>query len=112
MSSYNASQRGFCERVSLVKIEIGGNPPVKINFGGDDSLVIGRAARLAYQITGDTEVSHVHCELSLNGGKVFIRDLNSTNGTFLNGADIGRETRRIGPGDMVRVGKTLINFHS
>ena len=49
-------------------------------------------------------VSRVHCRLSvLPGGILEVRDLDSTNGTFVNGTRI--DTARLSPGDRVKVGR-------
>jgi pSer/pThr/pTyr-binding forkhead associated (FHA) protein len=49
-------------------------------------------------------VSRVHCRLSaLPGGELEVRDLDSTNGTYVNGARV--ETARLTPGDRLRIGR-------
>lgn len=53
-----------------------------------DKIVIGKTKEktdLALSIQG---ISREHCEIIKNQHKLFIRDLNSTNGTFLNGVRI------------------------
>jgi len=49
-------------------------------------------------------VSRVHCRLSaLPTGELEVRDLGSTNGTFVNGARV--EMARLSPGDRLKVGR-------
>ena len=49
-------------------------------------------------------VSRVHCELiALRDGALELRDLESTNGTYVNGARI--QKTRLSPGDRVQVGR-------
>ena len=49
-------------------------------------------------------VSRVHCRLSaLPTGELEVRDLESTNGTYVNGARV--ETARLASGDKLRVGR-------
>lgn len=49
-------------------------------------------------------VSRVHCRLTaLAGGELEVKDLDSTNGTFINGRRI--ETARLAPGDRLGVGR-------
>jgi pSer/pThr/pTyr-binding forkhead associated (FHA) protein len=49
-------------------------------------------------------VSRVHCRLTvLPGGDLEVRDLESTNGTYVNGTRI--ETARLSPGDRLQVGR-------
>jgi len=49
-------------------------------------------------------VSRVHCRLTaLEAGELEVRDLDSTNGTFVNDARI--DTSRLEPGDRLRIGR-------
>jgi len=49
-------------------------------------------------------VSRVHCQLlALGDGALEVQDLESTNGTYVNGARI--ERARLSPGDKVQVGR-------
>lgn len=52
---------------------------------------IGRSGACDIQIEHDS-VSGTHCELSVNGTSVHIRDLGSTNGTFLNRTPVQEST--------------------
>jgi pSer/pThr/pTyr-binding forkhead associated (FHA) protein len=64
---------------------------------------IGRATGADF-IVDAALVSRVHCRLTaLPGGELEVRDLDSTNGTFVNGRRI--ETARLVPGDRLRVGR-------
>jgi pSer/pThr/pTyr-binding forkhead associated (FHA) protein len=49
-------------------------------------------------------VSRVHCRLSaLPGGELEVKDLDSTNGTYVNGARVA--TARLSSGDRLKVGR-------
>ena len=49
-------------------------------------------------------VSRVHCRLTaLPGGELEVKDLDSTNGTYVNGARV--ETARLSSGDRLKVGR-------
>jgi pSer/pThr/pTyr-binding forkhead associated (FHA) protein len=64
---------------------------------------IGRATGADF-IVDAALVSRVHCRLTvLARGELEVRDLESTNGTFVNGARI--ETARLAPGDRLQVGR-------
>ena len=64
---------------------------------------IGRATGADFIIDAAL-VSRVHCRLTaLPDGGLEIRDLESTNGTFVNGQRI--ETARLSPGDRLQVGR-------
>ena len=74
----------------------------------DQITYIGRCPENDIQI-GDNYVSRRHLELNKKGGKYFIKDLNSANGTFLNGKKIGSQVaRRVKEGDTIVIGMTLI----
>ncbi|MFZ2873136.1 MAG: ATP-binding protein [Phycisphaerales bacterium] len=57
----------------------------------------------------DNAVSRRHAELTPDDGHWYIRDLESQNGTYVNGVRIGDRTR-LRLGDQVRVGQTLLVF--
>ncbi len=57
----------------------------------------------------DNAISRRHAELTPDDGVWFIRDLESQNGTYVNGNRIGDRTRLI-PGDQIRTGQTLMVF--
>jgi pSer/pThr/pTyr-binding forkhead associated (FHA) protein len=64
---------------------------------------IGRAAGADF-IVDAALVSRVHCRLTaLADGQLEVRDLDSTNGTFVNGERV--ETTKLAPGDKLQVGR-------
>ena len=64
---------------------------------------IGRATGADF-IVDAALISRVHCRLTaLADGGLEVRDLESTNGTFVNGERI--ETARLAPGDRLQVGR-------
>ncbi len=68
--------------------------------------IIGRGHRADVQVT-DAGVSRRHAELRFtDDGKILIRDLDSRNGTFLNGTQITE--RLLNDGDKIQVGSTTI----
>ena len=60
-------------------------------------------------VVEDPEVSRRHAVLRRSGGSVVVEDLDSTNGTFVNGERI-RSPITLGPGDQVRVGRTMLEI--
>jgi FHA domain-containing protein len=77
-------------------------------FGIGPGLVIGRA--LAAEITiDDSYASGRHARLYDRDGQVYIEDLNSTNGTYVNGARVSAQ-QLLRPGDTVRIGDTELRF--
>jgi len=67
---------------------------------------IGRAIGADF-IVDAALVSRVHCRLTVvQGGDLEVTDLQSTNGTFVNGARI--DAARLSPGDTLQVGRVEI----
>jgi pSer/pThr/pTyr-binding forkhead associated (FHA) protein len=67
-----------------------------------DKTTIGRVEDNTFQIAEPSVSSH-HCEIVLRGAEVMVRDLNSTNGTFINGEKVAESV--IKPGQVLRVGQ-------
>lgn len=69
--------------------------------GGHDELVIGRNPSCDVVLSGPT-VSRQHARLSFRDGSWILQDLESTNGTVVNGTQVGR--CKLQPGDRVIIG--------
>ena len=67
-----------------------------------DKTTIGRVEDNTFQIAEPSVSSH-HCEVLLRGKDVVVVDLNSTNGSFINGEKITEKV--IKPGQILRLGK-------
>ncbi|MFT4513186.1 MAG: hypothetical protein ACI89X_002620 [Planctomycetota bacterium] len=76
-------------------------------IGVRDGLVLGRVATCDV-VVDDTKASRRHARLVVEAGVVEIEDMNSSNGTLLNGKPVDR--RLIRDGDEVRIGKTVIIY--
>src|SRR5271166_1538267 len=75
-----------------------------------DKTTIGRVEDNTFQIAQPSVSSH-HCEVLLRGNDVVIKDLNSTNGTFINNQQVtGEATLR--PGQILRLGQIEIRLES
>lgn len=57
----------------------------------------------------DHTISRRHCELTPDAGRWYISDLDSANGTYVNGLRVIAR-RRLEPGDQIRTGNTLLLF--
>lgn len=55
-------------------------------------------------LLNDRSVSRMHAQIDESQGKLFLYDLNSSNGTFLNGQRLISEEREIKEGDEIRIG--------
>ncbi len=73
----------------------------------DEPQLIGRSSE-ALPLTDQT-ISRRHAELTPDDGRWYINDLDSGNGTFVNGTPV-KERRLLQPGDQIRTGNTLIMF--
>ncbi|MEA2007538.1 MAG: FHA domain-containing protein [Chloroflexota bacterium] len=67
----------------------------------EDELIIGRTEACSVFIA-DRQVSRFHAQLTRNGDKVTIEDLNSKNGTFHNGKAID-EPVQLTDGDIIQI---------
>ena len=73
-------------------------------------LVLGRALSSDLPVL-DPTVSRRHAELQVEGESVSLRDLGSSNGTFVNGIGIPRDqTMRLTPGDRIVFGRVLFEL--
>ena len=68
-----------------------------------DKTTIGRVDDNTFPIAESSVSSH-HCEILLRGNDVVVNDLNSTNGTFINGDKIAGEAV-LKPGQILRLGQ-------
>lgn len=73
----------------------------------EETTTIGRLPENALQID-DASVSSSHAEIFAEEDRFFVRDLGSTNGTFINGEKI--EKAQLHEGDEVRFGMVLTRF--
>ncbi len=73
----------------------------------DERTTVGRLDDNAFQIPEQSISSH-HCEILLKGTEVVVKDLGSTNGTFINGEQITEKALK--PGQVLRLGKVELRF--
>ena len=72
-----------------------------------DELTLGRAVGCQITLDDDTFVSQLHARLFRRDGQLFVEDLGSTNGTFLNRKKVSSATP-LKRGDHLQVGKTVL----
>lgn len=83
-----------------------GNKPR--SFSLDDELIIGRASKCQVVI-GDSYASQVHARVFRRGDSVYLEDMGSTNGTYLNRRKVTSAVV-VNRGDTARIGKTEMEF--
>lgn len=71
--------------------------------------VVGRGMDASIRLA-DQEVSRRHFELKLEGAQASIRDLDSANGTSLGGSSIGSDWVGLGPGRVIHLGTTALEW--
>lgn len=76
-------------------------------FDVDGEVTIGRATGCRIALPADTFVSQVHARVYERDGDVYVEDLGSTNGTYVNGERLA-EPRRLRKGDRVQTGETVL----
>jgi hypothetical protein len=69
--------------------------PVTVGRGGQNDLVL----------TGDEFASARHARIEMRGDGAWVQDLDSTNGTYVNGSRVAG-AQRLDAGDVLRVGET------
>lgn len=84
--------------------------PKTLFLSEGDAVVFGRTFP-ADIVINDGAVSRIHFKLSFDGDSLYISDLETTNGTILNGEKLEKgEERPIRSGDTVQLGTTLLGF--
>ena len=73
------------------------------------SAVLGRGPECSVSLDGDEFASAEHARVDASSDGVWIEDLGSTNGTFVNGAQV-TSRRLLQPGDVIRVGQTELRL--
>ncbi len=93
-------------RLGLIPVGRSEMPPAQVDL--IDRVVIGRAAGSGVRVP-DATASGTHCALIRAGERVQIEDLESNNGTWVNGVRVqGRQNLSVG--DVITVGKTELRF--
>src|SRR5881296_1842095 len=74
-----------------------------------EKTTIGRVEDNTFQIAEPSVSSH-HCEIVLRGDDVLVRDLSSTNGTYINGEKVSESPLKVG--QILRLGQIEMRLES
>lgn len=92
-------------RVSL-RVIAGPHVGRVFTFDQHDTFLIGRSESAHFCLPEDRFFSRHHCLLEIAPPQCFLRDLGSTNGTYVNGQRV--ETAHLKSGDCIQGGETVI----
>jgi hypothetical protein len=102
--SWTAAARAWLPWTARAVERDRGEPPIVLALdwdGGQDELLVGRHPRCDVVLSAP-DVSRHHARLNFRDGRWILRDLESTNGTLLNGEPVGRCVLQ--PGDDLVIG--------
>jgi len=74
---------------------------------GKGRVVLGRSSQADMQVDQES-VSRNHCQITFRGKRHTVRDLGSTNGTYVN--DEPCEEIELRDGDQIKVGRTIVKY--
>lgn len=93
----------------------GDGAPIRLVFGDTElartylGVTVGRHPALCDRVVRDGTVSRRHFRIGLADGKLFVEDLNSLNGTLLDGVEVPRFLPvSLAPGQQLVVGRVRL----
>ena len=92
----------------ILEIRSGPTAGTQIPLTPGQPLRIGRNNKAEHAFPNDPRMSGIHCAFECDARGCRVRDLDSSNGTFLNGARIKEST--LANGDEIRAGSTVLVF--
>ena len=91
----------------VLEIVLGPFAGKKLELWEGQSIRVGRTTRADYVILHDDSISSLHFSVSVHTETCVLRDLGSTNGTFLNQSRVQEATLK--DGDMILAGETCFS---
>ena len=85
-------------------------PPRRFPWNPPQELTVGRAPDNRVVLSNDNKVSRAHLRMTFRDEKVWVADLGSTFGTWVNGERIV-DAVPVSPSDSIRVGSFLLAIH-
>ncbi len=100
-------------RPSRVKLAVVSSPalPAGRRLELAEPTTVGRAPECDLRLERDEYASSRHARISPADNGIWVEDLGSTNGTFVNGAPV-TTVRLLHPGDVIRIGDTQLQVEA
>src|SRR5262245_27515401 len=95
----------------LLVVEKGLDKGKAIPINDGKTLLIGRDSSTSFPLK-DTMTSRMHFKVESREDEYWLHDLESMNGTYLNGARVRGEAVRLSYGDLIKAGETFFTFQS
>lgn len=92
-------------RARLVVLESPALDPGTVLDVDSSPVTLGRGGQNTVPLDGDEFASARHAVVEARADGIWVEDLGSTNGTFVNGARV-TSARLLAPGDVIRIGHT------
>lgn len=86
------------------------HPGQRCQVNVDDRITIGRSSQCTVCIPNKT-LSGKHCEIALEDGKLLLRDLESLNGTYLNGNPNKVGEAYLESGSIIQIGSEKLQIY-
>lgn len=84
-------------------------PSISFRVSISDSVTIGRMGECGIVIDYDKSVSSRHCQIAVQNGRFYITDLNSSNGTFIDGKKVQSKVEVVS-GNLLKIGRLTFRF--
>jgi len=89
-----------------------------LTFNESKQYFVGRGVDCDLQFNADAgnkDISRHHCVFSINPPHIWVHDLDSKNGTYVNeeriSVDLGNDPAQLRDGDEVRIGHQVVQVH-
>jgi len=94
----------------LIGVVEGPAKGARFEFEQRGSLLVGRAPDAGLSLPADDRLSRYHLILDVSPPQVRIRDLDSSNGTFVNRARVGDQGMALTHGDEIHAGQSVLRI--
>ena len=114
LAPQQAAAAGLGPRARTGSLVVLSSPALKVDSErtlDSTPVTIGRSSDNDMELGDDEFASAHHAKVEPRRDGVWVQDVGSTNGTFVNGVRLERP-KKLDPGDVIRVGETDLRFES